>query len=156
MFYSIYLDLLTKGTRDALGEWLNIPKWQWYITLTFRGSYVSLKASDEEWQSWLNSLTLICKARGYKRPFYFRFTEYQDRGTPHYYVLIGGVGDIRRNLFKYLWGSIGFAKIEKYEAGKGANYYVGKYLTKGSGEIRFSHGLKKHLRVGKMAGASQR
>ncbi|GAI44165.1 unnamed protein product, partial [marine sediment metagenome] len=43
------------------------------------------------------------------------------------------------------WELQGFARVEKYEPGKGANFYVGKYLTKDAGDIRFSHNLTKHL-----------
>ena len=74
--------------------------------------------------------------------------QYQDRGTLHFHALIGGVGDIRRLLFKDLWELFGFARVEKYEAGKGANFYVGKYLTKEGGDIRFSHNLKPYLTSG--------
>jgi hypothetical protein len=55
------------------------------------------------------------------------------------------VGGIRRLSFKDLWELHGFARVEAYEAGKGANFYVGKYLTKAEGDIRFSHNLKSHL-----------
>ena len=82
---------------------------------------------------------------GKKAPFYFRVVEYQARGTLHYHALIGGVGDIRRLDFKDFWEHNGFARVEKYEAGKGANFYVGKYLTKDAGDIRFSHNLTRHL-----------
>ncbi|MBA7591664.1 hypothetical protein ES708_33824 [subsurface metagenome] len=138
----------------AFGEWLSRPDWQWYTTHTFRGNYVSLKASDGHWQSWLNTLTQACKVKGLERPFYFRVTEYQDRGVLHYHSLIGGVGDIRRLLFKDFWELYGFARVEKYIPARGANFYVGKYLTKGNGEIRFSHNLTKHLQGNKMTGAS--
>ncbi|GAJ24908.1 unnamed protein product, partial [marine sediment metagenome] len=70
---------------------------------------------------------------------------YQDRGTLHYHSLVGGVGDIRRLLFKDFWELHGFARVEKYEADRGANYYVGKYLTKEQADIRFSHNLKQEL-----------
>lgn len=155
MFYRMRADSLAKRASDAFGEWLSGPEWQWYITLTFRAADVSLRAADGHWQSWLNSLILTCKARGLERPFYFRVTEFQVRGAVHYHALIGGVGNIRRNLFKHLWEINGFAKIEKYEAGKGANYYVGKYLTKASCDFRVSCNLTKHLEAYKISGASQ-
>ncbi|GAI00701.1 unnamed protein product, partial [marine sediment metagenome] len=77
--------------------------------------------------------------------FYFRVTELQQREVIHYHSLIGGVGDIRRLLFKDFWELHGFARVEAYEPGRGANFYVGKYLTKDAGDIRFSHNLSKHL-----------
>jgi hypothetical protein len=55
------------------------------------------------------------------------------------------VGDIRRLLFKDFWELHGFARVEKYEKDRGANYYVGKYLTKTAADIKFSHNLKTEL-----------
>ncbi|MBA7701318.1 hypothetical protein ES703_110053 [subsurface metagenome] len=131
--------------RDAFGEWISIPAWQWFVSLTFAKGNISKWEADQHWQAWLNSLVLTCKARGEPRPFYFRVSEFQKRGTVHYHVLIGGLGEIRRLLFKDLWEPFGFARILKYEPGKGANYYCGKYLSKTDCEMRFSHNLKHHL-----------
>jgi len=139
---------LMRRSKKAFGEFLSRPEWQWYTTHTFRAEYVSPKQADRHWYAWLNSLCLACKARSLDRPFYFRVVEYQDRGTLHFHSLIGGVGDIRRLLFKDFWELNGFARVEAYQPGKGANYYVGKYLTKdidSVGDIRFSHNLTKHL-----------
>jgi hypothetical protein len=140
--------LMRRATR-AFGGWLSLPEWDWYTTHTFKAEYVSPRAADEHWYAWFNSLRVTAKAKGLTpsiygaaAPFYFRVTEYQDRGTLHYHALIGGVGDTRRLLFKDLWEPSGFARVEAYEPGKGANYYVGKYLTKADGDIRFSHNLR--------------
>ena len=146
---------LMKRSKKAFGQWLSLPEWDWYTTHTFKADYVSPKQSDKAWYGWFNGLRVSAKAKGYTpsiygavAPFYFRVVEYQDRGTLHYHALIGGVGDIRRLLFKDLWELFGFARVEKYEAGKGANFYVGKYLTKEGGDIRFSHNLKPYLTSG--------
>lgn len=143
---------LIRRSKKAFGEWLSIPKWQWFVTQTFKADYVSPRQSDRAWYSWFNALRVSAKAKGLtpsiygeQAPFYFRVVEYQDRGTLHYHSLIGNVGDIRRLLFKDFWELHGFARVEKYEAGKGANFYVGKYLTKADSDIRFSHNLIQHL-----------
>ena len=143
---------LIRRARNAFGEWLSLPEWDWYTTHTFKADYISPKQADRAWYSWFNSLRLTAKAMDYtpscygsQAPFYFRVVEYQDRGTLHFHSLIGGAGDIRRLLFKDLWELNGFARVEKYEPNKGANFYVGKYLTKADGDIRFSHNLKHHL-----------
>ncbi|GAJ06974.1 unnamed protein product, partial [marine sediment metagenome] len=131
-----------RRARMAFGEWLSLPEWQWFTTHTFRAEYVSPKEADRHWQGWLNSLCLVTKPR----PFYFRVVEYQDRGTLHYHSLIGNVGDnIPRLFFKDLWELFGFARVVKYDPKLGAAHYVGKYLTKNAGDIRFSHNLKQHL-----------
>ncbi|MBA7547236.1 hypothetical protein ES705_39643 [subsurface metagenome] len=136
---------LIRRAKNEFGEWLSLPEWEWYTTHTFRAEYVAPKEADRHWQAWLNTLCQACKVRSLERPFYFRVTELQDRGTLHFHSLLGGVGDIRRLLFKDFWELQGFARVEKYEAGKGANFYVGKYLTKDAGDIRFSHNLTRHL-----------
>ncbi|GAH89893.1 unnamed protein product, partial [marine sediment metagenome] len=138
--------------RRAFGEWLSRPQWDWFTTHTFKAEFVSQEQSDRAWYSWFNGLRVSAKALGYtgslygeQAPFYFRVAEYQDRGTLHFHALIGGVGDIRRLLFKDMWELNGHARILPYQAGKGANFYVGKYLTKDASDIRFSHNLTRHL-----------
>ncbi len=106
---------------------------------------MSPKLGDKHYYAWMRSLEMACKARSLPRPFYFRVTELQKREVIHYHSLIGGVGNIRRLLFKDFWELHGSARVEKYEPGKGANFYVGKYLTKAASDIRFSHNLKSHL-----------
>ncbi len=143
---------LTRRAKKQFGEWLSAPPWEWYTTHTFKADYVSPKQSDKAWYSWFNGLRVCAKAKGLTpgcygsaAPFYFRVVEYQDRGTLHFHALIGGVGDIRRLLFKDMWELNGFARVEKYDPGRGANFYVGKYLTKADGDIRLSHNLAQHL-----------
>ncbi|MBA7589609.1 hypothetical protein ES708_31696 [subsurface metagenome] len=146
---------LMRRSRKEFGEWLSLPAWEWYTTHTFKADYVSPKEADRYWYSWLNGVRVAAKAKdltpsiyGPAAPFYFRVAEYQVRGALHYHSLIGNVGDIRRLQFKDAWELHGFARIEQYEAGKGANFYVGKYLTKADGDIRFSHNLTNHLNFG--------
>ena len=151
---------LMRHAGNEFGEWLSLPPWNWYTTHTFKAEYVSPRQSDKAWYSWFNSVRVAAKATGLTptihgpaAPFYFRVAEYQDRGTLHYHSLIGNVGDIRRLLFKDLWELHGYARVEKYEVGKGANYYVGKYLTKvENGDIRFSHNLTQYLQSNAIKG----
>ncbi|GAI66826.1 unnamed protein product, partial [marine sediment metagenome] len=97
--------------------------------------------ADKAWYAWFNSVRLAAKAKGYSRsafgadaPYYFRVTEFQDRGTLHFHSLIGNAGDIRRLLFKDFWELNGYARVEAYDPARGANFYVGKYLTKADGD----------------------
>ncbi len=137
--------VMARDARMAFGEFLSQPQWEWYVTQTFAGDFMSPKLGDKHYYAWLKSLELACKVKGMPRPFYFRVTELQQREVIHYHSLIGGVGDIRRLLFKDFWELHGFARVEAYEPGRGANFYVGKYLTKDAGDIRFSHNLTRHL-----------
>ncbi len=136
---------LARDARMAFGEFLSRPQWEWYVSHTFKGDFMSPKLGDKHYYAWMRSLEMACKARGMPRPFYFRVTELQQRGVIHYHSLIGGVGDVPRLLFKDFWELHGFARVEKYEPDRGANFYVGKYLTKADSDIRFSHNLKPHL-----------
>lgn len=143
---------LMRRSRKAFGEWLSLPQWDWYTTQTFKAGYVSPRQADRAWYSWFNSLRISARANGLTpsiygelAPFYFRVAEYQDRGTLHYHSLIGNAGDIRRLTFKDYWELNGHARVEAYDPGRGANFYVGKYLTKDDGDIRFSHNLSRHL-----------
>jgi len=141
-----------RRAREAFGEWLSLPEWDWYTTHTFKADFVSPKQADRAWYAWFNGLRVSAKAKGLTpsiygatAPFYFRVAEYQDRGTLHYHSLIGQVGDLRRLLFKDMWELNGFARVEAYDPVRGAASYVAKYLNKADGDIRFSHNLRQHL-----------
>ncbi len=143
-----------RRARKTFGEWLSLPEWDWFTTHTFKAQFVSPRQADKAWYGWFNSLRVAAVAKGLtpsvygeSAPFYFRVAEYQDRGTLHFHALIGGVGDIRRLLFKDFWELNGFARVMAYDPARGAAGYVGKYLTKadGVGDIRFSHNLTQHL-----------
>ena len=143
---------LQKRARKAFGEWLAAPLWQWYVTQTFRAGYVSPRQADHSYYAWLNALRVAARGigaapalHGRDTPFYFRVTELQDRGTLHFHSLIGGVGNVSRLFFKDLWELNGISRVLPYESNRGANFYVGKYLTKTDGDIRFSDNLKPHL-----------
>lgn len=141
---------LAASARMQFGAWLSLPEWDWYTTHTFRAEHVSQGAANYHWYSWWNSLCMAARAKELPRPFYFRCEERQERGTLHYHALVGGVGDIRRLLFKDFWELNGFARVEKYEPGRGANFYVGKYLNKADGDIRWSHNLVEALDKGRI------
>ncbi len=141
-----------RHAKNEFGDWLSTPQWDWFTTHTFKADYVSPKQADRSWYSWFNGLRVSAKAKGLtpslygeQAPFYFRVAEYQNRGTLHYHALIGGIGDIRRLLFKDMWELNGFARIEQYDRTRGAASYVAKYLNKDDGDIRFSHNLTRHL-----------
>lgn len=137
--------VMARDARMAFGEFLSRPRWEWYVTQTFAGDFMSPKLGDKHYYAWLKSLELACKARDLPRPFYCRVTEQQQREVIHYHSLIGGVGNVRRLLFKDFWELHGFARVEAYDPARGAAGYVAKYLNKADGDIRFSHNLTRHL-----------
>ena len=135
-----------------MGAWLELPAWDWYTTHTFKAQEVSLPVAERAWYSWFDSIRANAKAKGLcpelsgpGSPYYARATEFQERGTVHYHALIGGVGDIRRLMYKDFWEMNGHARVEKYEPGLGASHYLGKYLVKDDSELRLSHNLEAIL-----------
>lgn len=136
---------MARDARIGFGEFLSRPEWEWYVTQTFKADYMSPKQGDKHYYAWMRSLQMACNARSLPRPFYCRVTELQQREVIHYHSLIGGVGDVRRLLFKDFWELHGYARVEAYDSDRGAAGYLGKYLTKDAGDIRFSHNLTKHL-----------
>lgn len=143
---------LAGRARTAFGELLARPSWDWYVTLTFREEMKSPKLADRAFYGWFNAVRVGAKKSlelpsiyGPESPYYFRCTEKQERDVLHFHALVGGVGNIRRLQFKDLWELHGYARVVKYEPGRGANFYVGKYLNKNDGDIRFSHNLTPYL-----------
>lgn len=139
---------LAQRSQIAYGEMLGQVDYDWFVTLTYKADIVSQRAGDRAWGFWWHNLVDDCLAAGMPRPYYARGSEYQDRGTLHHHALIGGVGDIRRLEYKDLWEQYGHARVFKYELNRGANYYLGKYITKGQGDIRLSKNLQRQLRGG--------
>ena len=81
---------LMRRARSEFSAWLSRPSWNWYATHTFKADFVSPRQADKAWYAWFNSLRIAAKARDYTpsvygdaAPFYFRCTEYQNRGTLH-------------------------------------------------------------------------
>jgi len=138
---------MVRDSKAGFGEFLSGPAWDWYTTHTFKAQDMGRAEGDKHYFAWMNSLKLACRVRQLPPPFYCRVTEYQKRGTLHYHSLIGGVDGVRRMLFKNFWELHGFARVVKYQPGRGANFYVGKYLTKNDSNIIFSHNIKKHLTI---------
>jgi len=133
-----------RAAQSEFGAAIGEVPWDWFTTHTFKADYVSRKAADRSWYTWFDAVRT--SAGSSREPYYFRCEEYQDRGTLHYHALVGGVGELSRLLLKDAWEMDGFARVLPYDPGRGANYYVGKYLTKGQGDIRFSHRLDRLLK----------
>jgi hypothetical protein len=124
--------------------------WDWYATLTFRDP-----SPEEILRGWTKIgmgyskragdafLKLLGEMKGLGTHYWFRAREYQrDRGVPHYHMLIGGVEDLRRDeAWKWWYDNFGFARILPYEVGKGARFYLCKYVTKELGDFEFSENL---------------
>jgi len=72
--------------------------------------------------------------------------ELQRRGVPHWHLLVANVGDQRRMSWVDWWfDHYGIARILPYQEELGARYYLGKYLTKQVGDLKFSPALSAQL-----------
>lgn len=125
---------------EVWGHFLSEWPWSWFTTNTFRDE-VHPEAADKTWGIWVHQLNrLIFGCRYYKRSadgvIWARGSEYQRRGALHFHALIGRVPDwVRRLDWLDQWDELaGFARIEPYDASKGARFYLGKYVLKG-GEV---------------------
>jgi len=67
----------------------------------------------------------------------------RDREVPHIHFLMGGTDDeLRRmDLVDFGYRNWGITRVEKYDASKGAAFYLCKYVTKQLADIEFSKNL---------------
>jgi len=152
--------LFYTNTREQIsqvfGNWLdNMAPWEWYATLTFRDP------ADPRFPGWtrvgwksahnaLNKLNnALVMELDYTNPVWVASMELQDRGVPHWHLLVSNVPDQRRMSWVDWWYEhYGIARILPYQAELGARYYLGKYLTKEVADIRFSPALSAQLSKG--------
>jgi hypothetical protein len=142
--------LSRENLKDVFGKWIDgLAGWDWYATLTFRDP------CDPRFPGWTrtgwvaahNALRKFNAALvgelDYVNPLWVACMELQQRGVPHWHMLVGAVGDERRMKWVDWWYEhYGIARILPYQEELGARYYLGKYLTKSLSDIRFSPGLQ--------------
>jgi hypothetical protein len=146
--------------NDAWGDFLQElgdehGGWDWFVTLTFRDPDEQKRKTAPTWtkpgwhyaQSALNQFN---KAIGKgkppsQKPFWVAMMEIQKwRGCPHWHMLVGGCGDLRRMDFvDWFWEHYGIARILPYDKNLGARFYLGKYLTKQISDFRTSPRLTR-------------
>jgi hypothetical protein len=128
--------------------------WDWFATLTFRDktpreahtgwSKVGWGYSEKACNQFLRH---VGELKGLQDLWWFRAREYQTwRGVPHWHLLIGGVGDVRRDeSWSWWFQRYGFARILPYDSSQGARFYLCKYVTKDLGDFKFSDNLSKAI-----------
>lgn len=88
----------------------------------------------KRWTRWIRVLERVQR----HQVRWARALEYQRRGVVHYHALIWFGGREQGHRLKAMarWEEIGqgFARIVTYDHGRGAGYYLGKYVAKG-GEV---------------------
>ena len=123
----------------------------WYTTLTYRDR------TEEECRSGWTRVGGVYARRtadqflrelgeevGLHDIHWVRAMEMQrDRSVPHWHMLIGGCGDVRRtDLWRYWFERHGFARILPYDRHLGVRFYLCKYVVKELGDVEFSRNLE--------------
>lgn len=140
---------------DKVGYELN--GWDWYCTLTFRDPGEKQRRKAPYWTKpgWayahqaLHSLTSTLLHNRFdvvkEQPYWIAMMEMQKwRGVPHWHLLMGNCGDLRRmEWVDWWWQGFGIARILPYRAELGARFYLGKYLTKDIADIKASPQLRE-------------
>jgi len=149
--------LFYDNTREEIcqewGHWVDgMTDWEWYATLTFRDPEDPRFPGWTRigWQSALKALRSFHNALvgelDYINPVWVAVGETQQRGTPHWHLLVANVADQRRMSWLDWWFErYGIARVLPYQAELGARYYLGKYLTKQLANIEFSPALYAQL-----------
>ena len=137
----------TEELVDAFAEWLSRWEWDYWVTLTHRfpqSEFTSRKVVE----SWLRAMSEGTRTLNSWPISAALFQERHKSGLPHWHGLL--------RLPKHLvsatgaWGSWfglkngGRAKVESYDSGRGASFYLAKYCLKDLGEsiIQVSHPQK--------------
>lgn len=144
--------------RGVWSEWLNGYNWDWWITLTFRNR-VTAKTANKKWNRWLKVLEMELDDRvGYfrctelqkgRKVLHFHSLMLNVSGL-HTRTMGNWLKaekilkkikedpseeEIEQLAVCIYWGDkwneiAGFGRIYKYDPGKGANFYLCKYISK--------------------------
>ena len=136
--------------RSALGQaWGNylsgLARWDWWVTLTFRDPPPDPRTPGWTRPGWAWAKKGWREAKGrlpgpaLGEPWWVRGFEIQHwRGAPHIHALVGGLASRRYAEFgTWWWEAYGLCKVEEYDPGKGAGFYLCKYVTKALADIEF-------------------
>jgi len=126
--------------------------WDWFCTFTFSNPSVTADGAHYWFRRYL------ARAEGLTKPYAFRADEYGGQnGRLHLHALVGNVDHLLRfcgeRLSSNRWGTeccwlhrwpCGHARILPYDPGRGARFYIAKYVTKNLGDwelMGFDEGL---------------
>jgi len=149
----LHNDTKREKVCQAFGEWIDgMAPWEWYATMTFRDpqdprfpnwTKVGWKSAHNALNKFNNALVMDME---YQNPVSVAVMELQERGVPHWHMLVANVGSQRRMKWVDWWYEhYGIARILPYQEELGARYYLGKYFSKQQADIRFSPALTAKL-----------
>jgi len=121
------IDFSDSAIRMACADWLNTYNWDWWATLGFRFMVVDTINAKRYFLRFVKSLGLVDLS-------YFLVVEnFRFNHGVHLHCLLSGVLHLRYKDVGQLWFSkYGYAHIQGYQKGRGANHYLTKYVTKAS------------------------
>lgn len=124
------------GLPRAVGDWLNGYPWNAWCTLTFRAGNFSADAATRAVNLWLDYI----RTTGSPAVTYYVGHEVGGLGGRlHLHGLIGNLADYtsRTALWSWWFKRFGRAQVLRYDAERGAAWYVAKYVTKAVAEWDF-------------------
>lgn len=120
--------------QDTFGNWLSQYPWNFWATLTFRFKVEKTLNAKRYFHRWLSQ---VSKKYGV-RPSYFFAVEFFASGESnhiHSLLYLPHNDLFHKNPYiepawRMWFERYGRARIEVYDPGKGARYYLAKYITK--------------------------
>ena len=142
-----FRDPVAKLVKRHTWDGILVPGREYEVDVHKGWERIGWKAANNAINRWNG---YMCSMLGYEEtggnPLWVACMEPQKRGVPHWHVLAENVGDVRRVDVSSWWEEhYGFARIFAYDPELGANYYLGKYVSKRLSEIRFSPALASRL-----------
>ena len=126
--------MTTKEFRDAYEQWLSGFRWDWFATLTFRGTPTRGRA-ERLFREWIEKLKLT---QGTQNFDWFRVTESgSDGDNLHFHVLICGLRSSNLLPAYRRWEQrAGEPCIENYRSEEGAIRYILKTVHPGGRDLQ--------------------
>lgn len=111
-----------------------------FITLTYGKIYPDERGAKKHLRAFIKRLSRYVDIGGKKYAWIWRL-DYQDRGAPHFHLMVADLPFIGKEFLQMIWGEIigqqrPFTRIELIDSRKKAFYYVSKYVAKHEKEAR--------------------
>lgn len=107
--------------REQVAEWLNGFDWDWWATFTFRYACNPYSAKK----------SFVRNFQGQGIDYFYASEWCGDYHGVHIHALMGNCYGIRRLTIMDKWFKrYGIARVLPYDRGKGARFYVCKYIVK--------------------------
>jgi hypothetical protein len=118
----IYLPTKHTLLSEAVAAWLRTFCWTHLVTLTFK-NIVEEEFAERRMKAWIRKLEKVSEGR----VNWVFSIERQGSGNPHLHLLLGLRNGLQIEQLVTAWKD-GFAKIRRYDPGRGGAYYVVKTI----------------------------